>query len=410
MTHRERLLAAIRGEAVDCLPWAPRMDLWYIALQARGQLPPRYAGLDTAGIADALGVACHAVRADYTLSRDPDDLAMRALGVDNHPDYPYHVKLRDMRLDCDVDAESVRTVFHTSAGDIVTELKHTTAMRREGISLPFVLSYPVQSAADFEAVAQIFEHLEVVPTPDTYASFQQRIGDRGLAVASGPIAASPMHLLLHDLTAMDQFFYLHADCRPELLELASRMEPFFEAALDAVIACDAEVVFWGANYDQNLTWPPFFAEHIAPWLQRVAARLHGAGKYLLTHTDGENEALLRLYPGCNFDVAESVCPPPMTRCGLAQLRDALAPHAAVWGGIPSVALLPESMNDGEFEAYLDELFDDLGSGERVILGVSDNVPPDADLARLQRIGERVEDFGAVTPRRDADAASPERLP
>jgi len=44
MTHRERLLAAMRGEPTDRLPWAPRMDLWSIALNSRGQLPEQYEG------------------------------------------------------------------------------------------------------------------------------------------------------------------------------------------------------------------------------------------------------------------------------------------------------------------------------------------------------------------------------
>ena len=70
-------------------------------------------------------------------------------------------------------------------------------------------------------------------------------------------------------------------------------------------------------------------------------------------------------------------------------------EAAVWGGIPSVALLPDSMSDDAFERYLDELFAELGTGERLILGVADNVPPDADLGRMERIEERIEAFGAV---------------
>ena len=44
MTHRERMLAAIRGEPTDQLPWAPRMDLWYIAQRARGTLPKNLLG------------------------------------------------------------------------------------------------------------------------------------------------------------------------------------------------------------------------------------------------------------------------------------------------------------------------------------------------------------------------------
>ena len=31
MTHRERMLAALRGEPSDRLPWIPRLDLWYSA-------------------------------------------------------------------------------------------------------------------------------------------------------------------------------------------------------------------------------------------------------------------------------------------------------------------------------------------------------------------------------------------
>jgi len=69
----------------------------------------------------------------------------------------------------------------------------------------------------------------------------------------------------------------------------------------------------------------------------------------------------------------------------------------VWGGVASVALLPDSMDDAAFEAYLDELFAELGSGDHLILGVSDNVPPDADLERLARIGERAAAFGPVRP-------------
>jgi uroporphyrinogen-III decarboxylase len=398
MTFRQGMLAAIAGQPIDQLPWAPRMDLWCIAMRARGELPPRFQGLNTAQIARELGVACHAVRADYTLSRPPEDLALRGLGIDNHPDYPYRVELRGLKVEFQHDQENLWTTIHTPAGEVPIRLYQSAQMARDGISLPFVKSYPVRSAADLEAVGQIFEHLEVVPTPQAYAAFHERVGEQGLAVASGPGAASPVHLMLHDLMPMDQFFYFYHDDRQAMERLAARMTPVFEAMIEALAVCSAEVVLWGANYDQDLTWPAFFEAEIAPWLKQVGTRLHQEGKYLLTHTDGENEALLPLYPPCNFDVAESVCPAPMTRCTLAQVRAGMGPKTTVWGGIPSVALLEESMREAQFEAYLDQVFGELGTGERLILGVSDNVPPSASLGRLERIRERVEAWGAVTPR------------
>jgi len=396
MTYRERMLSTIRQEPTDQIPWAPRMDLWCIAQRARGTTPQRFVGMNTVEIAEVLDVACHAVRADFTISTG-FDLSLRGLGIDNHDDYPYRVELHDFPVDFSDDGENIRTLIRTPAGEVFTHLRRTAQMARDGISLPFVKCYPIRSIDDFEAVAQIFEHLEVIPTPRSYAKFQRRIGDRGIAVAGGLLAASPMHLILHELIAMDRFFYLYMDKRDDLYRLAERLEPFFEAVLDALIKCDAEVVFWGANYDQDLTWPPFFQVEIAPWLKKVSDHLHSVEKLLLTHTDGENRGLLPLYPACKLDVAESVCPSPMTQCTLSEIRRGMGNGTTIWGGIPSVTMLETSMGDSEFDAYLDNLFDSLGAGERLILGVADNVPPDANLTRLEKIKDRITAFGPVNP-------------
>ncbi|MCL4864028.1 MAG: hypothetical protein KJZ93_31760 [Caldilineaceae bacterium] len=396
MTHRQRMLATIRGEPTDQLPWAPRMDLWYIAQRARGTLPPEFAGLHMVEVAELLGVACHSIGGDMTLPGGRDN-SLRGLGIDNHPDYPYRVELRNLPIESTDDGEHLRTRICAPAGELFLHLFRSQGMARDGISLPFVKSYAIRSVDDFEAVAQVFEHLDLIPTPESYRTFQRRIGEQGLAVARGPVAASPMHLILHELVAMDQFFYLYHDERPALHALAKRMEPFFEAALEALATCDAEVIFWGANYDQDLTWPPFFEAEIAPWLKKVSDRLHAAGKFVLTHTDGENKRLLPLYPACGFDVAESFCPAPMTKVTLAEMLEGLRPKTTVWGGVPSVALLDDAMTDTVFARHLDELFASIGPGDHLILGVSDNVPPDANLERLAEIKQRVEAFGPISP-------------
>lgn len=394
MTHRQRMLATIRGEPTDQIPWAPRMDLWYIAHKARGTLPAQFAGMNMVQVAEVLDVACHAIGADFTLPSNGDN-RLRALGLDNHQDYPYRIELRGLPIESSDDGEELRTLVKTPAGDLFLHLHRSPQMARDGISLPFVKSYAIRSADDFEKVAQVFDHLVVVPTPENYRAFRQRMGEQGLAVARGPLAASPIHLILHELVAMDQFFYLYHDEREAMHALAKRMEPFFDAALEALAACEAEVIFWGANYDQDLTWPPFFAEEIAPWLKKVSDRLHSVGKYVLTHTDGENKRLLPLYPACNFDVAESFCPTPMTKTTLAEMLAGLRPQTTVFGGVPSVALLDNAMSDAVFAAYLDDLFASIGAGDHLILGVSDNVPPDANLARLEVIKQRVAAFGPV---------------
>jgi hypothetical protein len=178
------------------------------------------------------------------------------------------------------------------------------------------------------------------------------------------------------------------------------MTPFYDRILDVCCESAAEVVWWGANYDQSTTWPPFFRDEIVPWVQHVGDRLRSVGKIFASHCDGENDMLLPYLPDCRFDIAESVCVKPMTKRTLAELRAGMGVTTTIWGGIAAVSLLDDSMDDAAFERYLDTTFEELGSGKRLILGVSDNVPVDANLDRLDRITERVHAFGLVVPSPD----------
>ncbi|MBT5828560.1 MAG: hypothetical protein HOH77_00080 [Candidatus Latescibacteria bacterium] len=395
MTHKERMLATIMGKPTDKLPWAPRMDLWYIAQRARNTLPAQLVNKNMVEMAQILDVACHAVGADFTIPQGRD-ISLRGLGLDNHSDYPYRIELQNLPTKSDDDGKNLITEIQTPVGNIQSHLYRTEQMQKDGISLPFVKHYPLHNLDDLEALCIVFDHIALHPMRQSYIQFKDRVGEQGIAVARGPMAASPMHLILHELTPMDQFFYFYHDARDKLKELCDHMTPFFDAALDALVHCDAEVVFWGANYDQDLTWPPFFDTEIKPWLQKVADRLHSAGKILLTHCDGENRDLLPHYTQCRFDIAESVCPAPMTQCSLQELRTAL-PNTTIWGGIPSIALLSSTMTDGEFDNYLNHVFANLDRGDHLILGVADNVPPDADLTRLEQIRDHIENFGPTDP-------------
>ncbi len=52
MTHKERILAAGRGEVPDRISWIPRMDLWYNASGADGNVAPNRTITNSAGMLD----------------------------------------------------------------------------------------------------------------------------------------------------------------------------------------------------------------------------------------------------------------------------------------------------------------------------------------------------------------------
>ena len=56
MTNRERIMAVIRGEVPDRLPWVPRLDFWYRAHAYRGTLPQYLRGLSWPELADRIDI------------------------------------------------------------------------------------------------------------------------------------------------------------------------------------------------------------------------------------------------------------------------------------------------------------------------------------------------------------------
>ena len=397
MTHRERMLAAIRGEATDRIPWAPRLDLWFAANSQAGTLP---AGVRTGclrDLTDDLGFAYHGVVPNFRDLRGPDDDVDRALGIYNLRTMPYQTVLTGVRRTRRVEGARTLVDYETPHGTVQTVVLYDEAMRRAGISISHVESYPFKTPADYAPLGHIFEHALVEPQHDGYLEFADHVGHRGIAVAWVTAAASPMHWIQRELMPLDTFFYEMYDHPDQLAELARQVGLYWDRVVDAICDCPADVVLVGANYDASVTYPPFFAEHIGPALRRVARRLHARGKALLTHTDGENTGLLDHYLAAEIDIADSVCPAPMTRLSFAEVREAFAGRITIMGGIPSVALLPSTLSDAAFARFLDDFFAQLGRGDHLILGISDTTPPAADFSRLLTIARRVEAFGPIAP-------------
>jgi len=399
MTDQERILATLRGEPADRLPWAPRLDLWFKAQQRAGTLPSRYRHATLRDLVDDLGWGLHAVVPDFRDVVRPDDHLDRGLGLFNLRTMPYRTVLENVERTARTDGARTLVEYRTPLGSVQTVVVYDAAMQDAGITISHVERPPFQSERDYAPLGYLFENARVEPQLEGFEAFADHVGPRGLPVAWVSAAASPMHFILRELMPFDVFFYESVDHPEALARLAGQIEGYWQRVLEAAFRCPARVFLVGANYDATVTCPPFFRDHILPWLRRAARELHARGRYLLTHTDGENTGLLEHYLDAEVDAADSVCPAPMTKLTLRQVRDAFAGRITILGGIPSVALLRDAMSDRDFGRFLDRFFEDLGRGDHLVLGVSDTTPPGAEFGRLVEIGRRAEAFGPIRPPR-----------
>ena len=396
MTDRERMLRAARGEWADRLPFAPRLDLWHNANVRRKTLPPAYGPeATTSQIADDLGVAHHRIIPEFLKTRTPDDTVDRGLGIYRLRGLAYRAELTGVDRVARSEDGSTVVEYHTPVGSVSCRMTLTEEMLESGASISWIDEHVIKRPEDYRVVGHIFRNIRLTADYDNYRRFQAEVGDRGLAVAHGLGSASPVQHLMRDLVDGTQFYYELADHPKEVRQLCEDMAPFYEQLVRILAGSPAEAVMMGANYDDTITYPPLFKEHILPWLQRWAEILHAGGKIFMSHCDGENESLLDLLAASGIDVAESVCAPPMVQCTLGAMRRAFAGKITIFGGVPSVALLEDSMSEEEFETHMRRLFAEIAPGDRFILGVSDMVPPDAKWDRLVRVARMVEDWGAL---------------
>jgi methanogenic corrinoid protein MtbC1 len=391
ISQKERMLMAARGEMPDRIPFAPRLDMWYNANRLAGTLPARYRDADKHDIARSEGWALYAIEPEeFDRSRDAAHCLHRAIGLYPIKEAPYRVRFApSVTVTHRIAGGEIAVAYSTPVGTVTTATEFTAEMVASGATQSWVKEHPVKSPEDYRVLAYLFESLELEPAYEEFRRWRQGIGNGGLAAAYASAACSPMHHIQKDFLDPTAFYYHYHDHYRQLRALADSVGNFYRQLLSVCTEAPAEAVVWGENLDGTLTPPPYVASEILPWLQKASAALQAAGKLVVCHTDGDYNRLMDLIGASGIDMAESICPLPLTKVPMDRFYHQWGDRITLMGGIPSDMLIPETTSEADFEAYLNYLFKAVVPGRRVIFGVTDNVPITAAFQRLVRIGERV---------------------
>ena len=389
MTDRERMLKSIAGEAPDRIAWVPRLEFWYRARMRNGTLPAEVRGLSMMEIAEKLGAGYYSIVPDFTECPGELDMIDRALGIFRLDVLPYRAELDGTDRRILKRGKETVVEYHTPVGSIHTTTFYTEEMLDAGASVPWTNDHAIRKPEDFDTLAWIFSRIRVTPQREGYRRMRERVGERGIVIGYVSGTACPIHLIMKELMPLDQFFFALHDYPEKVEMLVEAMMPYYLSMQECAADSTAEVVLLGGNYDDSITYPAFYRKHILPHLRDFAGQLHSRGKYLITHTDGENRKLLKLYLETDFDVADSVCPYPMTSVKLEEFIEAFKDRITVVGGIPAVLLCKDSASMEDCRNFIEPLIERYGRVPRFILGVSDMVTADCEWDRLLYVSERV---------------------
>ncbi|MCL2060576.1 MAG: hypothetical protein FWH01_16250 [Oscillospiraceae bacterium] len=373
MTNRQLFNALLDGEPTGPagqILWAARLDVWYRQLKATDTLPEKYAGMSLNQIHKAMEIG-------FPQKSDEKNRLFKP-------------EINGVRQYEERDGDNLHRYFETPFGTVY-DTYHVDAYRAAN-RLSFAtthIGYRLKGEKDFKPVRYILENTTYVPYYDDYYAYEEEIGDDGLAFIF--TANDPFSTVMRDYAGIEQFCYLLADY-PELVDgLIGALAEKMEAELQPIMfGCPARVAHHGGHYDSMVTSPPLFEKYILPYLQRFSGELHGMGKFLALHTDADSRLIMGLLEGAGMDMAECFCTAPMVGVTLEQALDCWGDRVIIWGGVPSIILCPDSCSYGDFVDYMSAAIALIRSRKcRVILGVSDNVMPETDITRLEKITDMV---------------------
>ncbi len=351
------ILAVFRGEDPKGVVWQPRLEFWYAVNKRRGTLPEKYRDWGLLDIYDDLGASVRyftwPLRRRYR-----------------------KVKHRGGRLDGKAFEE-----WETPIGT----LRRVRKFDEFGLS-SYPEEFPVKGPDDFKVLEYILEDEEWWFDYEAYQRDLERVGDRG--VPQFFFRRSPVQALFLEWMGIEATIYVLHDY-PHLIEryieVATRAD---DKIYEVIVNSPVPIVNLGENIDAHFDSPPIFRDYLLPYYRKRVRQLHEAGKFVHIHMDGAIKPLLPLLRECEWDGIEAATPLPQGDVTLEELKEAMG-DLVLLDGIPAVYFLPHHPVDELLRCVerIVELF-----YPRLILGVSDEPPPDADIERIRLVGEFVKDL------------------
>lgn len=370
MTPRERLIAAIRREEVDRVPFSPFLAYWWDFAPEDIRKKGQFTFMKELGVDPLLRGHLQCFTCQDILGLEWEDRS----GV---PDFPgcsirYNEKGRYRHVQ-----------FETPVGSL--EMEHTFA---EAARTWMITGHPVKSREDYKTLLYLVENLSIEADYAPAEMVLQEIGEDGLLVGLvSPFVKTPFQSLVEHFVGTVQLAYDYFDF-PELIEEVC--EVMGEKARQSVeISCQSPVdafISWEDSSTLNVS-PKQFDKLIAEEYRLWGEIIHKEGKLLLHHACGHIKDLLPSIARERVDAVESVSPPPTGNTHIWEAQEALAPAGtSVIGGIDPV--LFQELSIPELRVHVRELLERCDK-RGFVLSNSDSCPPEVTLEAFKAVVEEV---------------------
>ncbi len=257
-----------------------------------------------------------------------------------------------------------RTIYETPVGEVHTLglLDTFTTWRLEKM---------FKTPNDFRVLEFLIRDERYESCYEVFELQQKRFGDD--VVLRAGIGQQPLQALISGtMIGVEDFCIQWMDNRDEIIKLYKAIVDNRRKTYQIVAASPALHANYGGNVIAEVIGPETFEKYYVLHYNEAAEVFHKYGKLLGAHLDGNMKLLADAIARTDLDYIEAFTPAPDTDMTLAEARAAW-PDKVLWLNFPSSLHLK---SDEDIVDITVSLLDEAGSVDGLLMGITENVPPD----------------------------------
>jgi len=250
--------------------------------------------------------------------------------------------------------------------------------------------YGVETEEDVRVLADAMSARRYIPLYDNYRAWDKYVGDLGIVQLLPGYSA--MGHLMHYWMGMENTIYACYEWSDTMHEAVDRINANNIELLKMLMEYQGLVVLMGDNFSTDCQPPKFFEEWSASFYKQSADIIHENEKKLSVHVDGLLGGSIRMLKEVGVDVIDAATPKPMFDLTPKECRQEAGDELILSGGIPPTLWLPDVPVELFEQAVMDWL-ELKNSSSALIAAAGDQVPPGAEVRRIDIMRNLVEEHG-----------------
>lgn len=366
MTRRELNLRIFEGKA-DKVLWQPRLETWLRHHRSKGTLPDSFKNLTDFEIYDQLGCSVR-----YGASS----------GIFSYFDPPYET------FEKVIDSNHIEQIIRTPKGDLRTVYQ---LVKGAEIENKRIVEFPVKNINDLKILTEYIKSQKFVFVKEKFEEADKRLGKR--AAPTIFLSSSGFTDLIKFWAGLLNTFYLLKDYPEEVEEYLAACDERDERLINEALKSDCRIFNLGDHATNEFTPPPVLEKYLLPRWKKIGEIMKKNGRFVHSHWDGNSKLILKYIKVSNLSGIEALTPYPQCDMTLEEIKEAVGNEIVVLDLIPAIFFLPQYSVDFvlDFTKRVIDMF-----FPRLILGVSDELPPGGEIKKIEKISEYIyKEFGVL---------------